>query len=83
MNYIGHVKRDFGLEFGPLLTATGLCNSREQVWKELDRMLGQIQTGQPMTKDQKLDILGGPNGQNKAILERFLAALEKRGMELA
>lgn len=66
---------------------TGMCNSMEQVWRELDCMLGawasQIQTGQPMTKHQKLDIFGGPNGQNKAVLERFLVELEKRGIEPA
>jgi hypothetical protein len=32
------VKRDFGDAFEPL-TMTGLCNSQEQAWNELDRML--------------------------------------------
>ena len=85
--YSGVVKKDFGLEYGPPLTMTGLCNSSEQVWKELDRMLGawatQRQTGQKMTKDQKLDIVGGPNGRNKAVLESFLAESERRGTKPA
>jgi hypothetical protein len=83
--YFGSVKKDFGDMYGPLLTMTGMCNSREQAWRELDRMLGawaaQIQSGQPMTKEQELDIFGGPNGRNKRILEQFMTVLEKRGIK--
>jgi hypothetical protein len=54
VNYLGYVKKDFGTEFGPLLTMTGFCSSRDQVWRELDRMLDagarQIQSGQQKTK---------------------------------
>ena|SRR5277367_5268833 len=85
--YYGVVKRDFGTEFGPPLTITGICYSSQQVWKELDRMLGawarQTQTRQVMTKEQILNIFGGPNGQNRVVLERFLVELEKRGIERA
>ena len=85
--YSGVVKKDFGTELGPPLTLTGLCQSSEQAWGELDRMLGawarQRQTGQPMTKDQTLDICGGPNGQNKAILEHLLVVMQQRGIEPA
>jgi hypothetical protein len=80
------VNKDFGSHFGPPLTMTGLCNSAEQAWRELDRMLGvwarQIQGGQPMTKAQSLEIFGGPNGRNRAILERLHDVAEKRGIVL-
>ncbi|KAH6714599.1 hypothetical protein BKA61DRAFT_575331 [Leptodontidium sp. MPI-SDFR-AT-0119] len=49
-------RRDLGLRFGPPLTMTGICNSAEQAWEELDRMLGvwagQIQSGHRVTKAQ-------------------------------
>ena len=38
--YYGVVKRDYGTEYGPPLTMTVMCKSTQQVWKELDRMLG-------------------------------------------
>lgn len=79
---MGVVKKDFGTEFGPPLTITGICNSTEHVWNELERMLGawarQTQTGQSMTKDRTLNIFGGPKGRNKPILGQFIAAFEKR-----
>jgi uncharacterized protein YajQ (UPF0234 family) len=82
MKYWGFVKKDFGFFFGPPLTMTALCNSRENAWNELDRMLDvwarQGQSGEPMTKNQRLEIFGGPNGRNKAVLEMFMAELEKR-----
>jgi hypothetical protein len=60
---------------------TGFCNSREKAWNELDRMLvvwaRQEQSGESMTKNQRLEIFGGPNGRNKAVLEMFMAELEK------
>ncbi|RDL32514.1 Uncharacterized protein BP5553_08970 [Venustampulla echinocandica] len=87
LSYWSLVRKDFGLEFGPPLTMTGLCNSSEHAVRELDRMLGvwarQIQSGQPMTKALNLEVFGGPNGQNKAVLEQFLVELEKRGTDSA
>lgn len=86
VEYACVVKRDHGTSFGPPLTMTGLCNSEKQAWRELDRMLGvwarQIQSGQPMTKAQSVEIFGGPNGRNKLILEKFLDEVEKRGMDM-
>lgn len=83
--YQAFVKKDFGLEFGPLLTATGLCNSSEHVYRELERMLGawarQKQSGRPMTKEEHLNIFGGPSGQNRKVLEEFGKALEERERE--
>ena len=80
------VKKDFGLRFGPPLTMTGICNSQEQAWRELDRMLGvwarQIQGGQPMTKAQSLEIFGGPNGRNRFVLEKSLDEVERRRIGL-
>lgn len=65
---------------------TGLCNSAEQAWRELDRMLGvwarQTQSGHPMAKAQSLEIFGGPNGRNKSVLEKFLNLVEKGGVGL-
>lgn len=82
--YWAIVKRDFGTSFGPPLTMTGICDSSDHAWRELDRMLRvwarQVLSGQPMTKDQSLEIFGGPRGQNKAILELFLDELSKRGV---
>jgi hypothetical protein len=63
------------------LARTGFCNSREKAWNELDRMLDvwarQEQSGVLMTKNQRLEIFGRPNGRNKAVLEMFMAKLEK------
>ena len=54
--------------FGSSLTTTGACSSEEQAWKEQDMMLAlwarQVQSGQPMTKEQHLEIFGGPNGDH-------------------
>lgn len=81
------VKKDFGSHFGPPLTMTGICNSEEQAWRELDRMLDvwarQIQNGQPMTKAQTLEIFGGPNGRNTFSLEKLLDEVaKKRGIDM-
>jgi hypothetical protein len=69
------VRKDFGSSFGPPLTMTGLCNSEDEAWNELERMLGlwatQVQSGQPMTMAQRLNIFGGPKGENRNILELF------------
>ncbi|KAJ5959467.1 uncharacterized protein N7479_006617 [Penicillium vulpinum] len=83
MSYYAVVKKDFGSSFGPPLTMTGECNSQEHVWKELDRMLGLWarveQSGQPMTEYQRLEIFGGPNGQNKPILRQFFEEQKRHG----
>ena len=61
---------------------TPLCDSDDHAWDELDRMLNQwaeiAKSGQPMTSDQSLDIFGGPNGENKSLLKRFSAEVEKQ-----
>ena len=81
VNYAAIVRKVFGDSLGPPLTMTGLCNSSDQAWDELDRMLRvwakQVQSGKPITKDQTLEIFGGPKGQSKAVLEQ-LWLLEKR-----
>ncbi|KAJ9195779.1 hypothetical protein DTO164E3_6614 [Paecilomyces variotii] len=80
--YWALVKRDFGTKFGPPLTMTGLCGSENAATRELDRMLGiwaqQVQSGQPMTDDQSLEIFGGPHGDNKWILKQFIDMLNKK-----
>jgi hypothetical protein len=35
-----------------------------------------------MTKAQSLEIFGGPNGRNTFVLEKFLDAAKKRGIDL-
>jgi hypothetical protein len=86
VTYTCVVRKDLGLHFGPPLTMTGICNSEEQAWRELDRMLDvwarQVQSGQPMTKAQSLEIFGGPNGRNTFVLEKFLDEAKKRGIDL-
>ena len=81
---MGIIKKDFGDSYGPVLTMTGLCHSREKAYRELDRMLkiwaGQVKIGQPMTKEQDLEVFGGPNGRNRRVLEIFQAELDKRGL---
>ncbi|RFU32614.1 hypothetical protein B7463_g3747, partial [Scytalidium lignicola] len=80
------VRKDFGLHFGPPLTMTGMCNSQKQAWSELERMLDvwarQVQSGQPMTKAQWLEIFGGPNGCNIPVLEMFVDEAKKKGLNL-
>jgi hypothetical protein len=80
--YYCSVCKDFGDAFGPPLTMTGICSSEEQAWRELERMLRvwarQVMSGQPMTKEQELEIFSGPNGQNRWVLERWHEELEKR-----
>lgn len=81
--YQAFVKKDYGDSYGPLLTMTPICNSNDRAWNELERMLALwavvAQSGQPMTKDQRLKIFGGPNGEHKHILQKFSAEAEKRG----
>lgn len=65
---------------------TGLCALDVYAWNELDRMLGvwarQTQSGKPMTKDQILEIFGGPSGDHLPILKLFMKELETRKIEL-
>lgn len=80
-SYYAVVKKDFGSSFGPPLTMTGMHNSEDQVWSELDRMLGLwariVESGEPMTEEQDLEIFGGPNGRDKPILRQFFAEMRK------
>lgn len=79
------LRKEFDNELGPVLTITGLCDSPEHTLAELDRMLfalaKQVQSGQPMTKEESLDIFGGPKGQNKPILKIFMAEMDARVKE--
>jgi hypothetical protein len=65
---------------------TGICNSEEHAWKELERMLDvwarQVQSGQPMTKAQALEIFGGANGRNTLVLGKAFDEAKKRGINL-
>jgi hypothetical protein len=69
------VRKDLRLSYGPPLTTTALCNSEDEAWNELQRMLGlwatQVQSRQPMTNARLLDIFGGPKSKNRKILELF------------
>ncbi|KAF2253354.1 hypothetical protein BU26DRAFT_515722 [Trematosphaeria pertusa] len=82
VHYMAHVKKDFGVSFGPPLAMTGLCGSSEAALAELDRMLElwakQVKRGTPMTKDERLEIFGGPKGKHKKILSKFIDEFEKR-----
>lgn len=40
VSYMVIARKDLGTSFGPPLAVTGLCNSKEQAWSELERMLG-------------------------------------------
>ena len=83
VNYTCHVRKDFGDSLGPPLTMTSLCPSSEAAWAELDRMLElwatQVKRGTPMTKDETLELFGGPKGEHKKVLSEFMDELEKRG----
>ena len=82
VNYMCHVKKDFGDSFGPPLTMTSLCRSSEAAWAELDRMLElwakQVKRGTPMTKDEQLEVFGGPKGEHKKLISQVIDAFEKR-----
>ena len=41
----------------------------------------QVQTGRPMTEEEELDIFGGPNGENRAILKQYFDVRAKRERE--
>jgi len=83
LNYMCHVKRDLGDSYGPPLTMTSLCYSSEAAWAELDRMLElwakQVKRGTPMTKDERLEVFGGPKGKHRKLLSKFMDEREKRG----
>jgi len=82
VDYMCHVKKDFGDSFGSPLTMTSLCPSEEAAWVELDRMLElwakQVKRRTPMTKDERLEIFGGYRGKHKKVLSGFIDVFEKR-----
>jgi hypothetical protein len=82
VNYACIVKKDFGSSIGSPLTMTGICPSEEAAWNELDRMLKlwaeSVMRGTPMSKDEKLEIFGGRNGESRTLLSRFIDELERR-----
>ncbi|KAH8816320.1 hypothetical protein F5884DRAFT_852763 [Xylogone sp. PMI_703] len=87
ITWFGYVKKDFGLDLGPPLTMTGLCNSEDRAWNELERMLGvwarQVQSGEPMTKAQAVEIFAGPNRGNKINIEKIYDLMEQKGIQSA
>ena len=82
VHYTCHVKKDFGDRFGPPLAMTAVCRSSDAAWADLDRMLQiwarQVERGTPMTKDETLEIFGGPKGELKPLLAKVVDVLEKR-----
>ncbi|WEW56613.1 hypothetical protein PRK78_002061 [Emydomyces testavorans] len=82
LHYSCSVKKDFGNFFGGPLMITCLCRSEEAAWAELDRMLEfrakQVKRGTPMTKDERLEIFGGPRGKYKNLLSNFIEEWEER-----
>jgi hypothetical protein len=82
VNYVCIVKQDFGSSIGPPLTMTGLCPSEEAAWNELDRMLElwaeSVMRGTPMSKQEKVDIFGGRNGESRNLLSQFVDEFERR-----
>ncbi|KAI0141808.1 hypothetical protein GGR57DRAFT_486450 [Xylariaceae sp. FL1272] len=77
------VQRDYGDSLGPPLTMTMPCRSEEAAWSELERMLRlrafQVISGKPMTREQHLEIFGGPGGRCKGVLKQFLDFAEATG----
>jgi hypothetical protein len=82
VNHVCIVKKDFGSSIGSPLTVTGLCPSEEAAWNELDRMLKlcaeSVMRGTPMSKHEKLNILGGRSGEGRNLLSRFIDEFGKR-----
>jgi len=74
--YQAHVKEDWGSSFSGALTMTGVCNSRDAAWNELDRMLDlwarQVESGQPMTRETALELFSGPNRRQENVLKQFM-----------
>jgi len=81
VNYSCYVRRDFGTSFGPALMIAIAHGSSERALAELDRMLGlwvkYIERGTPMSKDERLEIFGGPRGKYKNLLSEVIDVYEK------
>ncbi|OCL06348.1 hypothetical protein AOQ84DRAFT_390256 [Glonium stellatum] len=81
VNYLCCVRKDFGTKFGPPLTITDVCGSSEAAWAELDRMLrlwaNVVKRGTPMTKDEKLEIFSGPEGDRTGLLSRSIDKFDR------
>jgi hypothetical protein len=39
----------------------------------------QVKRGTPMTKDERLEVFGGPKGKHRKLLSKFMDEREKRG----
>ncbi|WPH02474.1 Hypothetical protein R9X50_00533800 [Acrodontium crateriforme] len=67
------------------LTATSVCCGEESAWRDLERMLQvwatQVETGKPMTKEQKLTIFGGPRGDLRDVIELVDRVLAEKLLE--
>lgn len=74
--YLCFVRQDYGLSFGPTLVMTNVCNGSDRAWNELDRMLRlwarQVESGRPMTREERLEIFSGPNGAYRSLLETVM-----------
>ena len=55
---------------------TNVCNGSDRAWNELDRMLRlwarQVESGRPMTREERLEIFSGPNGAYRSLLETVM-----------
>jgi hypothetical protein len=76
VTYTCYVKRIVEGVPGPLLMLAMASPSREAAWAELDRMLELqakvVKRGTPMTKEERLEISGGPRGEYKALLSEVM-----------
>ena len=74
--YLCFVRQDHGFSFGPTLVMTNVCNGSDRAWNELDRMLRlwarQVESGRPMTREERLEIFSGPNGAYRSLLETVM-----------
>ncbi|KAF2793565.1 hypothetical protein K505DRAFT_375244 [Melanomma pulvis-pyrius CBS 109.77] len=74
-NYLCLVREDRGLSFGPVLTMTSLCYGPKEAWHELERMLylwaKSVESGRPMTQEERLNIFSGPKGKHRKLLMEF------------
>jgi hypothetical protein len=79
LNYMCHVKEDFGSSFGPPLTITSVCRSSEAAWAELDRMLGlwakQVKRGTLMTEDEQLEVFWWTEGESQEAFKQGYGAM--------
>jgi hypothetical protein len=69
------VKKDFGDSYGPpLIMTTSVCHTENAAFNELERMLrikaDKVKSGKPITKDDKLEIHGGRNGEFRDLLQK-------------